>query len=113
VGGIQILANSSQGAVFYSSSSEWAFGPLMPDEDVAEAFLRTFSRMDDPRLLSDAELEKRWYKFREKLTCPEGHTNSTLTNFGDGVTHIACMQRGCSNVWDLEGNIVKDEEEDL
>jgi hypothetical protein len=87
----------------------------MPDEEAAEAFLRTFSRYDDPRTLDDAALEKRWSEFRQKLTCPAGHNNPNVTNFGDGLTHVSCMERGCDLVWDLEGNLVTEanDEEDV
>jgi hypothetical protein len=84
----------------------------MPDEEVAEAFLRTFSRHDDPRTLDDAALEKRWHEFQQKLVCPSGHSNSTVTNFGGGDTQIMCLERGCALVWDLDGNIVKEEEDE-
>jgi len=113
--GIQILANPEQGAVFYSSSTEWAFGPVMQDADVAEAFLRHL-RPADPRLLDDVELERRWNTFQQKLTCPQGHNNASVTNFGNGDSHFICMQRNCPEVWDLQGEPViepEEEEEDI
>jgi len=109
--GIQILANSEHGAVFYSPGTDWAFGPVMPDADVAEAFLRTFSRQDDPRLLEDAALEHRWHKFQERLHCPLGHNKANVMLFSNEV-HISCMEKGCSYVWDLDGNLVQEEAED-
>ena len=110
--GIQILANPEHGAVFYSSATDWAFGPVMQDADIAEAFLRHL-KPTDPRDLSDEDLEKRWNLFQQKLTCPQGHSNATVTNFGNGDSHFICLQRNCPEVWDLQGEpVIEPEEED-
>jgi hypothetical protein len=108
--GIQILANPEHGAVFYSSSTDWAFGPVMRDEEVAEAFLRWLP--DDPRMMADNVLEQRWLDFQRKLICPEGHPNAAVTTFGDGLTHFYCAKRDCKQVWDVDGNSVTEDEED-
>lgn len=86
---VQILEGGNGGAVFYCSTSDWAFGPLMPDAEIAEAFLRTFIE-----------------------GCPLGHKGKVdIDNQGNGITHFSCYEQGCKAVWDLQGNVI-DEEED-
>lgn len=99
---VEIFSNEN-GAVFVCNTSDWAFGPLMPGENVAEAFLKTFQRPDDPRRYNDAELEKLWSDFRKKLTCPYGHfEQADVETYGD-TTIFTCMEKGCSAQWNLEG----------
>lgn len=52
-------------AVFYCSTSDWAFGPLMPSIEVAEAFLAWMDkRAIRPRILHDHELNELWHEFQ-------------------------------------------------
>ena len=51
-------------AVFYCSTSEWAFGPVMNGYEEAEAFLEWLP--GDPRGYSSVELEKRYGEFRKQ-----------------------------------------------
>jgi hypothetical protein len=109
---IQILENPAHGAVFYSSTTDWAFGPVMPDAEVAEAFLRSLGRFNDPRMLTDEQLEKTWYEWKNKLLhCPEDHTDVRVENFSDR-TLFYCEERKCSYVWDQDGNLVNEEEDE-
>ena len=60
--GCRILEGKDSGAVFYCSTSDWAFGPLMNDYDEAESFLKWLKI--DPRTLSENELEKKYVDFQ-------------------------------------------------
>jgi hypothetical protein len=55
-------------AVFYCSTSGWAFGPLMPSAEVAEAFL-AYLEPTDPRTLTDRDLESRYLDFVRENVC--------------------------------------------
>lgn len=111
---VHILSNRTDDeAAFYCSTSQWAFGPVMPSEEIAEAFLRTFERPDDPRKYSDAELEKLWSEFRHHLTCPYGHfEKAEVENLSNGRTVFICTEKGCKSVWDRDGNEVFENLED-
>lgn len=112
--GVHILS-STEGAAFFCSTTQWAFGPIMPDADIAEAFIRTFGREDDPRSLTDEALETRWNLFRSMLidACPKGHCGEVeVDNQAHGVTHFTCYAKGCRVTWNLEGSIVEEEEDD-
>lgn len=103
--GINILSNKEDdAAVFYHSSSEWAFGPVMPNLDSAEAFLKTFDRSTDIVLMGDAELEKLWNKFRnEVLTCPKCQDpEPDITNYATR-TEFDCRKKQCRYRWDHNG----------
>lgn len=103
--GVRIFSNND-GAVFYCSTSQWAFGPLMPGENVAEAFLKTATK--DFRLLTDADLESKWSEFdRTLMTCPNGHHETDVTEYGD-ETVFACMEKGCKAQWNLAGEKIED-----
>jgi hypothetical protein len=70
---VRILYDSSAGAAaLYCSSSGWAFGPVIRDADGVPApdlalewlaWLR--ERGTDPRLLSDADLERAYVTWRD------------------------------------------------
>lgn len=103
--GVHILANENN-AVFYCSTTLWAFGPLMPGYNIAEAFLRTFAG-DDPRHYQDAELEHKWSEFQKLLTCPKGHQMTDVETYGDD-TEFSCMKSGCREKWGLDGKPIVD-----
>lgn len=107
---VEIFSNEN-GAVFVCSTTDWAFGPKMPGENVAEAFLQTFQRPDDPRSYTDSELEKKWADFNEtKMVCPNGHRKADPTTYGR-ETIFMCWEKGCKARWNLEGPITDEDEE--
>ena len=55
----------STGAVFYCSTTGWAFGPVMEDREEAEKFLEFLSPVD-PRTLKDNELSERYAEFHKQ-----------------------------------------------
>jgi hypothetical protein len=77
--GVRIL-EGKEGAVFYCSTRDWAFGPLMESREEAEGFLewlKAYSPPDsyfppgrisvwcrDPRQLTDSGLERAYSDFR-------------------------------------------------
>ena len=68
--GVRIIEGMSDGrtgdaAVLYCSTTMWAFGPVMPDEETAEEFLKFVAEKDgrDPRRIPDSELEKLYTEF--------------------------------------------------
>lgn len=98
--GVRIFSNED-GAVFYCSTSQWAFGPMMPGANVAEAFAKTATT--DFRLLSDADLESKWNEFdRTLMTCPVGHHETDVESYGD-ETIFTCMAKDCKAQWNLAG----------
>lgn len=58
---VEILS-ASAGSIFFCNTSDWAFGPVMPDKETAEEFLKWLPK--DPRQYQDHELEKKWAEFR-------------------------------------------------
>jgi len=69
---VQILEDKESGqAVFFCSTSDWAFGPLFPSREAAELFLATDPR--DPRLMPDSELEDSFNKFTRAYICECGN----------------------------------------
>lgn len=58
-----ILKGEPEGACFYCSTSDWAFGPLFKDVDEAASFLEWLDTTD-PRTLGDAELDQKYGEFR-------------------------------------------------
>ena len=67
---VQILEGIDNNAVFYCSTSGWAFGPLMGSAEEAEAFLQFVP--GDPRSYSDAELEGQYSDFVRQYVCECG-----------------------------------------
>jgi hypothetical protein len=65
--GVRIIAGACE-AVLYCSTTMWAFGPVFEGYDDAEAFLEWWKAKDvrDLRLLTDAELEHEFYKWRSQ-----------------------------------------------
>lgn len=78
--GCRIIEGTKDGrnscAVFYCSTTEWAFGPVMEDHEEAMAFTEylkghpstngLLSGDCDPRAYSDRELESLFAKFRQQ-----------------------------------------------
>lgn len=65
--GVRILTNKKDDqACFFCSTSEWAFGPIMKNEEEAEAFLKYLGGID-PRILTDQELERKFYDFKREV----------------------------------------------
>jgi hypothetical protein len=65
-----IVANGegdSNGAVFYCSTTMWAFGPVM--DSFGEAVLFEKWLPEDPRSYQDKELESKYSDFRKEYTC--------------------------------------------
>jgi hypothetical protein len=48
-------------AIFYCSTTGWAFGPIMADREQAESFMASLE--DDPRCYSEESLLKAWRTF--------------------------------------------------
>jgi len=61
---ILVDRDNDEMAVFYCSTTMWAFGPIMDGWDEAAAFLNWLPT--DPREYTDAELETQYCVFREK-----------------------------------------------
>jgi hypothetical protein len=60
--GCRILTARDGHAVFYCSTTGWAFGPVMPSEEVAEDFYHWL--YVDPRTITpESELEKKWSEY--------------------------------------------------
>lgn len=71
--GCRILEDRESGnAVFYCSTTGWAFGPLMEDGEQAERFLKYLDPID-PRSLADKDLETRYSEFlaHDTTHCPD------------------------------------------
>ena len=65
-----IVANGegdSIGAVFYCSTTMWAFGPVMGSYEEASLFEKWLPQ--DPRQYKDNELEGKYSDFRKEYTC--------------------------------------------
>lgn len=107
---VEIFSNEN-GAVFVCNTTDWAFGPKMPGENVAEAFLQTFQRPDDPRRYTDSELEAKWTAFQQRMICPFGHQEADVDTYSN-QTVFSCMAKGCKAQWNLEGNVIEDEDEE-
>lgn len=60
--GCRILEAKTGEAVFYCSTSDWAFGPVMDNYEEAEEFLKWLKV--DPRQFKDSELESKYCDFR-------------------------------------------------
>lgn len=63
--GCRILDGGEDGAVFYCSTSDWAFGPVFASAEDAEKFQEWLTC--DPRALSEQDLQARysdWLKER-------------------------------------------------
>ncbi len=58
-----ILEGVDGEVVFYCSTTDWAFGPVMQSVDEAEAFREWLGR--DPRMIEDLQTE--YAKFREHV----------------------------------------------
>jgi len=59
------ILDGVDGALFYCSTSDWGFGPLMKDQEEAEAFLAYLKQFEkDARRYSDSELERRFGDFK-------------------------------------------------
>jgi hypothetical protein len=102
--------SNTEGAVFYCTTTDWAFGPVMPGENVAEAFLKYLPK--DARLYEDHELESAWNRFNETLMhCPYGHDKPDPELYGDKIV-FSCCEDGCKVQWDLQGNVIEEEDED-
>jgi hypothetical protein len=107
--GVRIFSNT-EGAVFYCSTTDWAFGPLMPGENVAEAFLKTLTR--DARLYKDHQLKSAWNDFNAtKMVCPYDHREADVDTYGN-ETIFTCMAKGCKAQWNLAGEVVSEDEEE-
>lgn len=65
-------------AVFYCSTTDWAFGPVMPDQDTANKFLKWL--VIDPRSLTDPDLESKWYDFLN-LTPEQKHQSKVCDEY--------------------------------
>ncbi len=76
--GVRIInadgCGDSQGAVFYCSTTMWAFGPVMKDYEEAEAFLKFLSEKSarDPRSYNDAHLEMLYSEFCKRSEFTDG-----------------------------------------
>jgi hypothetical protein len=68
---VQILEDNDGRAVFYCSTTDWAFGPVFPSREAAELFLETYPQ--DPRSLTDAELLSRFNEFTQGYICECGN----------------------------------------
>ena len=109
---VEIFSNGD-GAVFICNTTDWAFGPKMPGENVAEAFLATFQRPDDPRHYSDSDLASKWAEFNAKLmVCPNGHRKADPTTYGN-ETIFCCWEKGCKVEWNLAGEEIKDDADEV
>ena len=60
--GCRILEDKENGAVFYCSTTGWAFGPVMDDEEEAEEFMNWLH--GDPRSYTEKDLLNAYAKFR-------------------------------------------------
>ena len=67
---VHILEGKDSNAVFYCSTSGWAFGPLMGSAEEAEAFLQFVP--GDPRTYKDHELEAKYSDFVQQYVCECG-----------------------------------------
>jgi hypothetical protein len=68
--GIRILYDSDNAAM-YSSTTDWAFGPVLSDDGVHDASERLdlfieYLRPRDPRSFSDSELEAKYIEWRSQ-----------------------------------------------
>lgn len=64
--GVRILYDSDNDmACLYCSTSMWAFGPVMNDEEEAEEFIKYLG--EDARHFTDKELEAKYYDFRKEV----------------------------------------------
>ena len=74
--GVRILESTEGEAVLYCSTSDWAFGPVFPDAEQAEAFLEFIDK--DPRSMTDKELSffageffAKWIEIKAKRDAEE------------------------------------------
>jgi hypothetical protein len=77
--GCRILETKDGRSVFYCSSSDWAFGPVMESVSEAEAFAKWLH--EDPRGMKDAVLESRYFEFRQ-LTPEQKHEAGLCETLG-------------------------------
>ena len=64
-------------AVFYCSTTGWAFGPVMSSTEEAELFLKFLDPID-PRLMKDSELEGQYADFVQAFVCECGGLRDEL-----------------------------------
>lgn len=70
---VQILVGNNgvnEQAVFYCTTTDWAFGPVMNSQEEAESFLRFIH--GDPRSREDGELSALYSEFVQKFVCECG-----------------------------------------
>lgn len=75
----KILEAKDGSAIFYCSSSMWAFGPVMESVEEAEAFAKWLP--GDPRTYEDNKLEAKYYEFRT-LTPAQKHEAGLCETLG-------------------------------
>jgi hypothetical protein len=89
--GCRIMQDVESGqACFYCSTTDWAFGPLFPSREAAELFLKTYP--DDPRSLSEKDLEVRFSAFVHQYVCECGELRDE--DNADRMAYIAYPE-GC------------------
>jgi hypothetical protein len=95
--GCHILEGKEGNAVFYCSTTGWAFGPLMGNADEAEAFLKYLAPMD-PRNLKDSELEGQYADFVLGNVCECGTLRDEYDRSkrlgAEGLTECKCLNEG-------------------
>ena len=106
--GCRIMEDRESGnAVFYCSTSMWAFGPVMESPEEAERFLKWL--VVDPRRLTDKDLEQKYCDFRKYAEehCPECEEPLTYR-----CPHGNCKGCGCAECeeWDLASERMLDRE---
>lgn len=77
--GVRILEGKNRNAVFYCSTSDWAFGPVMESAEEAEAFAKWLPQ--DPRVYSDNDLESKYLTFKN-LTPVQKHESGLCETLG-------------------------------
>lgn len=65
---VEVRTLASGEAVFLDNTTDWTFGPLLPDVETGEAFLKWLSC--DIRLLDSGTQETRWWEFRKAVPDP-------------------------------------------
>jgi hypothetical protein len=97
---VRILTDEDSGnAVFYCSTSEWAFGPVMSEGvEFAERFLKYLGKQD-PRRFTDLELGAKYYDFRkyDAEHCPDCGEPLTYK-----CPHGNCKGCGCDDCEDAD-----------